>query len=81
LILILTFSSIGERERFCRWDDVDERVDESLLMIGDGGFPNSTEPTVFVDLAWAVDKFYSPSIVCTGAKVDLMEIYFNFFLV
>jgi hypothetical protein len=50
-------------------------------MISDGGFPNLAEPTIFIDLAWAVDKFYSPSIVCTGVKADLVEIYFNFFLV
>jgi hypothetical protein len=60
---------------------VDEGVDETLLMVGDSSFPNPAEPTIFVNFAWAVDKFYSPSIVCTGVKVDLIEIYFSFFLV
>jgi hypothetical protein len=60
---------------------VDERVDEALLVIGDSGFPNPAEPAIFVNLTWAVDEFYSPSVICTGAKVDLMEIYFDFFLV
>jgi hypothetical protein len=60
---------------------VDERVNKTLLVIGDSGFPNSAEPTIFVNLAGAVDKFYSPGVVCTGAEADLMEIYFDFFLV
>jgi hypothetical protein len=60
---------------------VDKGVNEMLLMIGDGGFPNPTKPTIFVNLAWAVDEFYSPSIVCTSVKADLVEIYFNFFLI
>jgi hypothetical protein len=50
-------------------------------VIGDSGFPNSADPAIFVNLAGAVDEFYSPGIVCTSAKADLMEIYFNFFLV
>jgi hypothetical protein len=52
-----------------------------LLVIGDSGFPNLAEPAIFVNFAWAVDQFYSPSIVCTSAEVDLMEIYFDFLLV
>jgi hypothetical protein len=50
-------------------------------MIGDSGFPNLAELVIFIDLAWAVDEFYSQSVVCTSMKADLMEIDFNFFLV
>jgi hypothetical protein len=79
--LIFGFPAVGEGRRFCGWDNADEGVDEMLLVIGDGSFPNMADPTIFVNFAWAVDEFYSPSIICTGAEADLVEIYFNFFLV
>jgi hypothetical protein len=79
--LIVGFPAVGKGRRFCGWDNADERVNKMLLMIGDGGFPNSANPAIFVNFAWAVDKFYSPNIVCPSAKADLVEIYFDFFLV
>jgi hypothetical protein len=79
--LIFSFPAVGEGRRFCGWDDADEGVDETLLVIGDSGFPNSADPAIFVNLTWAVDEFYSPSIICTSAEADLVEIYFDFFLV
>jgi hypothetical protein len=79
--LIFGFPAIGEGRRFCGWDDVDEGVNETLLVIGDSGFPNSADPAIFVNLAGAVDEFYSPSVIGTSAEADLMEIYFDFFLV
>jgi hypothetical protein len=81
LSLIFGFLAIGKGGRFCGWDNADERVNKTLLMIGDSGFPNLAEPMIFVDLAGAVDKFYSPGVVCTGVEVDLVEIYFDFLLV
>jgi hypothetical protein len=79
--LIFGFPAVGEEGRFCRWDDMNEGVDEALLVIGDSSFPNSADPTIFVNFAWAVDEFYSPSIICTSVEADLVEIYFDFVLV
>jgi hypothetical protein len=39
------------------------------------------DPTIFVNFAGTIDEFYSPGIVCTSVEADLVEIYFNFFLV
>jgi hypothetical protein len=81
LVLIFTFPAIGERRRICCWDDADKGVNEALLMIGNGGFPNLVEPMILVDFTGAVDEFYSPSVVCTSMKVDLVKVYFDLFLV
>jgi hypothetical protein len=79
--LVFGFQAVGEGRGFCGWDDADEGVDETLLVIGDSGFPNSADPAIFVNLTWAVDEFYSPSVIGTSAEADLVEIYFDFILV
>jgi hypothetical protein len=66
LVLIFTFPTIGEWRRFGRRDGTDKGVDEMLLMIGDGGFPNLVDPAIGVDLARAIDEFYSPRVIGTG---------------
>jgi hypothetical protein len=81
LILVFAFPTISKGRRLCCWDNTDKGVNEVLLVIGDGGFPNLVEPTVFVDFAGTIDEFYSPSVVCSSTKVDLMKVYFNLFLV